>query len=242
MLQVNLTVGEKRAKLPWSRPLCGGGKTRDFPPSVESLPYLLTTCWGREEVASSTVRPADQTLAAFFWNATSSSYAWNTVAVSLAARRHTSLSEHARLLALLNVTMADAMMSCDDAKYAYEFWRSVTAIPLAADDGNPATIEDPHWAPLLATPPVPEFPSGHSCASGAAAALLADYFGEDTHFTVGSDVMVGVIRSFRSFSQAREEVKNARIFGGIHFRTACDVGQKLGRAVAAYVRQHVVSK
>jgi PAP2 superfamily len=191
---------------------------------------------------SSTARPADQTPAAFYWNATSSSYAWNTVAVSLGANRHTSLSENARLLALLNVTMADAMISCYDAKYAYEFWRPVTAIPLAADDGNPTTIEDSKWAPLLATPPVPEYPSGHSCASGAAAALLSAYFGEDTHFNVGSDVMSGVIRSFRSFSQALEEVKNARILGGIHFRTACDVGQKLGKDVAVYVLQHLVSK
>lgn len=191
---------------------------------------------------SSTARPADQTLAAFYWNATSSIYSWNTVAVSLGARRHTSLSENAQLLALLNVTMADAMISCYDAKYAYEFWRPVTAILLAADDGNPATIEDPNWPPLLATPPVPEYPSGHSCASGAAAALLGEYFGEDTHFNVGSDVMVGVIRSFQSFSQALEEVKNARIFGGIHFRSACDVGQKLGIDVAAYVLQHLVSK
>jgi hypothetical protein len=136
----------------------------------------------------------------------------------------------------------DAMISCYDAKYAYEFWRPVTAIPLAADDGNPATIEDPDWAPLLATPPVPEYPSGHSCTSAAAAALLGEYFGEDTHFDVGSDVMFGVIRSFRSFSQALEEVKNARIFGRIHFRTACDVGQMLGRDVAVYVLQHWVSK
>jgi hypothetical protein len=74
------------------------------------------------------------------------------------------------------------------------------------------------------------------------AALLGDYFGEDTHFNVGSDVMFGVIRSFRSFSQALDEVKNARIFGGIHFRSACDVGQKLGIDVAAYVLQHLVSK
>jgi membrane-associated phospholipid phosphatase len=191
---------------------------------------------------SSTARSADQTLAAFYWNSTSSSYAWNTVAVSLAARRHTSLSENARLLALLNVTMADAMISSYDAKYTYKFWRPVTAIPLAADDGNPTTIEDSKWAPLLATPPVPEYPSGHSCASGAAAALLSAYFGEDTHFNVGSDVMLGVIRSFRSFSQALEEIKNARIFGGIHFRTACDAGQNVGRAVAAYVLHHVVSK
>jgi hypothetical protein len=111
----------------------------------------------------------------------------------------------------------------------------VTAIPLAADDGNPSTTPDAAWAPLFATPNHPDYPSGHSCISGAAAKLLGAVFGDKTQFTVGSDVMFGVRRSFRSFSEALEEVKEARIFSGIHFRTACDVGQKLGIDVATYI-------
>jgi hypothetical protein len=112
------------------------------------------------------------------------------------------------------------------------------AIPLAAADGNPATSEDPTWMPLFATPAHPEYPSGHSCLSAAAAGVLADRFGEKTHFTLESDLMPGVVRSFRSFSSALEEVKNARIFAGIHFRSATDDGEKLGASVAEYVLGH----
>jgi hypothetical protein len=100
---------------------------------------------------SSTTRTADQTLAAFFWDSSTVVYFWDSVAGSLGRRQHTSLSDNARLLALLNVTMADAAISCWDAKYTYEFWRPITAIQLAAEDGNPATSPDPNWAPLFAT-------------------------------------------------------------------------------------------
>ena len=104
----------------------------------------------------------------------------------------------------------------------------MTAVPEAAADGNAATTADPAWAPLFATPAHPEYPSGHSCASGAAGVVLAAAFGERARFTVESDVMPGITRSFRSFSAALEEVKNARIFAGIHFRAATDDGQVIG--------------
>jgi hypothetical protein len=135
----------------------------------------------------------------------------------------------------MNLAMADAAIACWDAKYAYVFWRPVTAIPLAASDGNPATAEDPAWMPLFATPAHPEYLSGHSCISGAAGAVLANRFGERTRFAVESDLMPGVVRSFRDFSSALDEVKNARIFAGIHFRSATDDGQKVGVSVAEYV-------
>ena len=92
--------------------------------------------------------------------------------------------------------------------------------------------------PLLATPAHPEYPSGHSCLSAAAAGVLADHFGEKTHFTLESDLMPGVVRSFKSFSSALEEVKNARVFAGIHFRSATDDGEKLGASVAEWVLDH----
>jgi membrane-associated phospholipid phosphatase len=97
----------------------------------------------------------------------------------------------------------------------------VTAIPLADTDGNPATIADPSWVPLLITPPHPEYPSGHSTISAAGATVLAHYFGRNSSFMVDSDVMTGVVRSFPNFSAALAEVVDARVFGGIHFRTAC---------------------
>jgi membrane-associated phospholipid phosphatase len=206
------------------------------PPALDSARYtadfLETASMG--SIASS-LRTADQTLASQFWAASTATYYWDTIAVSLSAARHTTLSENARLLALLNVAMADAAIACWDAKYTFVFWRPVTAIPLADTDGNPDTIADPAWTPLLVTPNHPEYPSGHSTVSGAAATVLADYFGESTSFSVDSDVMAGVVRSFPNFAAALSEIKDARIFAGIHYRSACDDGQTIGIAAAQYV-------
>jgi hypothetical protein len=206
------------------------------PPALDSARYTAdfqeTKSMGS---ISSTLRSADQTIAAQFWAASTASFYWNTIAVSLGADRHSTLSENARLLALLNVAMADAAIACWEAKYHYVAWRPVTAIPLADTDGNSDTIADPGWTPLLVTPNHPEYPSGHSTVSGAAAIVLADYFGEATSFSVGSDVMTGVIRSFPNFSAALSEIKDARIFAGIHYRTACDDGQDVGIAAAQYI-------
>jgi len=184
---------------------------------------------------SSLVRTADQTLLARFWNASTPVYFWDTVAVTLGAQRHSTLSENARLLALTNIAIADAAIACWEAKYNYVTWRPVTAIPLADTDGNPATTADPSWTPLLTTPNFPEYPSAHSTVSGAAATVLASFFGNETSFSLDSDVMLGVTRSFSSFSAALNEVQDARVFGGIHFRTACVDGQATGTALANYI-------
>jgi hypothetical protein len=184
---------------------------------------------------SSSVRTADQTLAARFWNASTAVYYWDTIALTLSAQHHATLSENARLLALVNIAMADAAIACWEAKYHYVFWRPVTAIPLADTDGNPDTLADPTWTPLLTTPNFPEYPSGHSTVSGAAATVLARFFGSGTPFSVDSDVMLGVTRSFSSFSSALDEVRDARVFAGIHYRTACVDGQATGTAVGNYI-------
>jgi len=223
------------------------------PPALTSTRYAVefneTKTMGS---ATSATRTPDQTVASWFWASGTASFIWNTLAVSLIdrsksdddfdheshGRKHRSSLDNARLLAVLNVAIADAAIGCWEAKYNYTFWRPVTAIPLASTDGNPATIEDPAWTPLFATPAHPEYPSGHSCLSGAAGAVLAASFGEKTHFTVESDLMPGVFRSFKSFSSALEEVKNARIFAGIHFRAATDDGQAIGASVADYVLDH----
>ena len=203
------------------------------PPALTSDRYKAdfneTKTMGKD---SSTLRSADQTLAAKFWNSSTVTYLWNRVAVSLSGaerHRHATLSEKARLLALLNISLADAAIACWEAKYTYVFWRPVTAIQLAATD------PDATWTPLLITPNHPEYPSGHSTASSAAAAVLAAYFGEEASFSVDSDGMVGVIRSFTSLAEALDEIKDARIFSGIHFRSACDDGQATGQKVAGYI-------
>jgi hypothetical protein len=209
------------------------------PPSLASARYTADF----EEVktggsAASTTRTADQTLFARFWQSGSPADIWGQVATSLTASRHRRLIENARLFALLNMSMADAVIGCWDAKYYYDTWRPITAINLASTDGNPATSEDGAWMPLIATPPFPEYPAGHACASGAAAAVLAARFGEHTAFGAVSDGMPGTTRYFTSFSAALEEVKSARVYGGFHFRTACEIGQTLGERVARYIGRH----
>jgi hypothetical protein len=189
---------------------------------------------------NSTSRTDDQTLYVKFWNSTSPAGYWDPVAISLAAERQFTLSENARLLAHLNAGLADAIIGCWDAKYAYAFWRPVTAIQQAANDGNPDTTADLNWAPLITTPPFPEYPSAHSCVSGAAALILSGYFGKHTSITVTSDTMPGVARNFADFRSALDEIANARVFGGIHFRAACEDGQALGSAVGEYILRHTL--
>jgi len=211
------------------------------PPALTSAQYATdfneTKSMGS---LSSATRTADQTLASQFWNASTGTYFWDNIAIALNAQRHATLSENARLLALVNVAMADAAIACWEAKYHYVAWRPVTAIPLADTDGNPDTTADPSWTPLLTTPAHPEYPSGHSSLSGAAAAVLASTFGNGTAFSIDSDVMVGTVRSFTSFSSALAELQNARIFAGIHFRTACADAQATGTAVANYILANVL--
>jgi hypothetical protein len=185
--------------------------------------------------ASSTSRTADQTLYARFWNSTNPADFWDPVATSLSDNAHLTLSENARLLALVNISMADAIIGCWDAKYTYVFWRPITAIRLADTDGNSDTAPDTAWTPLVITPAFPEYTSAHSCVSGAAAAILSSYFGEGTPFSVASDTLPGTLRYFSSFSGALDEIKNARVFGGIHFRTATNDGSTLGAAIGNYI-------
>jgi hypothetical protein len=213
------------------------------PPALDSERYtadfLETKSMGS---FSSSLRTADQTIASLFWNASTAPYYWDQIAISLAARRHATLLENARVLALLNIAMADAAIACWEAKYHYVFWRPVTAIPLAGTDGNSATAPERSWAPLFATPAHPEYPSGHSTVSGAAATVLAEQFGQSTSFSVTSDVMLGVERSFPNFEAALSEIKDARVFAGIHFRSACDDGQAIGVAVAQYVMSNSIQR
>jgi hypothetical protein len=190
--------------------------------------------------ATGSGRTPNQTLYVQFWASTGPPSFWDPVATRLSAERQLTLSENARLLALLNMALADSVIACWDAKYAYDFWRPITAIRLADTDGNPDTTADTGWTPLIPTPPFPEYPSAHSCVSSAAGRILAAYFGENTQFSVTSDGMPAVVRYFSSFSDALDEVKNARVFGGIHFRTACNDGQALGNALGDYILQNAL--
>src|SRR5262249_9216944 len=184
--------------------------------------------------STSATRTAFQTEVAKFWAGNTALF-WNRIALTMAARNGTSLSQNARLFAVLNVAMADAAIACWDAKYTYVFWRPITAIELADTDGNPATDPDPSWTPLIVTPNFPEYPSGHATVSPAAAVVLQANFGDSGRFTLDSDVLPGVLHTFDSFAAAADEAFVARIYGGIHFRTSCRDGHQLGVAVGNYV-------
>jgi hypothetical protein len=184
-------------------------------------------------------RTPDQTLLALFWAGNTPAF-WNRIAGSVISDHpRMSMIWEARLLALLNIAMADAAIACWDAKYTYQFWRPITAITLADHDGNPDTNVDLSWTPLLGgTPAHPEYVSGHSTISASAARVLAHFFGNNTAFRIDSEKVPGIWRSFPSFSQAVLEINDARVFAGIHFRTSCLDGNQLGIKVARFVLQH----
>ncbi len=184
-------------------------------------------------------RTADQSELSLFWQS-NTPLTWNRVAAQISAKRGLSFHENAHLFALLNVTMADAVIACWDSKYRYSFWRPITAIR----EGLSPADADPTWEPWLdffksGTPAFPEYPSAHSSISGSAAFILASMFGENTSFTVTSESRPGT-RSFSSFSSAVAEIADARVYGGIHFRTSCVRGNELGSTVAAFVATHTM--
>jgi hypothetical protein len=189
--------------------------------------------------ATSATRTADQTAMAHFWNnapAPGSPGHLNLLAHIAAEQEANTLEENARLFAAVNIAIADALITCWDAKYTYSFWRPVTGIRLAADDGNPDTAADTAWTPLISTPAHPSYISGHSSVSGSAAAVLAGFFGTDNiSFTLPSQDVTRPARSFTSFSQAAKESADSRLYGGIHWSFDNNVGLAVGDAVGDYV-------
>ena len=179
--------------------------------------------------ATSTVRTPDQTQTAVFWQVDTPAAMWNRVADDLADADGTTMTQNARLLALMNIGLADATIGIWNAKNHFDAWRPVTAIRASLD---------PNWTPLLTTPAFQEYPSAHSGVSAAAAAVLASFYGNHTSFTVTSAGLPGVERDFDSFSSSVSQIEDARIYAGFHFRFSCVDGAVLGASVGAYVLSH----
>ena len=179
----------------------------------------------------STVRTADQTQIARFWFEGPGN--WNTIARTVATGRGLDARDTARVLALMNLAMADSYIAGWKIRYVYDFWRPVTAIREGDSDGNDATAGDPTWDSHQNTPSVSDYPSTQSTFSAAAAVTLASALGGDqVSFTVTSGKpFEGITRSFTSFSQAARESADSRVYAGIHFRSACEDGMALGRKV-----------
>jgi hypothetical protein len=186
-------------------------------------------------------RTEDQTAIAFYWYE-NSSFAWNRIARQLAGRL--SLLEHARLYAALNAAISDAYVTSLESKFYYNLWRPLTAIQQADTDGNPLTVADEAWEPAFATPPVPDYPSAHSAAGGAAAEVIDAFVGRSRRFThVSTTGLISGVpgsdtRSFTSVQKAAYENAYSRMLVGIHFRRACTAGLEQGRQIGRYVVAH----
>jgi len=184
---------------------------------------------------TSSARSKDQTDAARFW-VISGVVTDNSAARQVALKKGTSVAENARIFALLNLAGGDVYIACWEAKYRLHHWRPITAIRNAASTGNPALVGDPTWEPLLVTPAHPEYPAGHTCYAGATERVLQESFGDDNSFTLTFPAMK-MTRSYRSFSQMGKEVIDARVWGGVHYRTTDEHGFDLGRRIADHVLQ-----
>jgi hypothetical protein len=187
--------------------------------------------------ATSTTRTADETDAAIWWQDHGVAL-WNRMLRNVIVGQGLDIVDAARLLAMTNLAGADGLISCWNDKYYWNFWRPITAIREADTDGNPATVADPSWTPLLATPAFPDHPSGHSCISGAIVNTLRAFFGTDKIAFGAFSNNSHTTRSFARFSDALKEVLDARVWGGIHFRTADVQGSVIGMKVSHYLVKH----
>jgi len=186
--------------------------------------------------ATNSARSTDQTNAARYW-AENPPNTWSRIFRTLSAQQNLSIDDNARLYAMLYLTAADALITVWADKGYYAFWRPITAITRADTDGNDRTAKEDGWLPLIPTPPYPEHPSGHTGLSGSIVATLQDFFGTDEIGWTDTN-NAGLTRSFTRFSDAIEEIVNARVWSGIHFRNADEQGEKIGRKVAKWRDRH----
>jgi len=214
------------------------GPPRSLNSSTYTEDFNTVKALGR---ATGSTRTDEQTALAPFWEGNASVH-WNQAANQIARANHLSMSRSNRLLALLNLAMADTAFTTWSAKRYYGAidtevtWRPVTAIPLADTDGNPDTAPDPDWTPLVATPAHPEYAAGHPSQNGAAATVLLSCFDDAQTFTLTTRLSgVDVPRTYSSISKARTDGNNARVWGGMHYPSTVAISDKLGEAVANYV-------
>jgi hypothetical protein len=207
-------------------------------------PALTSKQWAEDynevkEIGSSTstTRTADQTVAARFWAEPPVQQAHGALRMFIVDQR-LDVVRAARLEAMEGVTFADGLIACFDAKYTYTFWRPVTAIRAGDTDGNDATVGNPTWSPLIGTPNHPEYPSAHSCITPAGGRVLARFMGSD-HIALTIPSLTGLgARYFDKTQDLEYEVENARIWGGIHYRTAVEDGGQVGKRVADWILAH----
>jgi hypothetical protein len=214
------------------------------PPSLSSntyaKDYLEVKTMG---AANSVVRPADRTDVARLYAVSSPSFALSTVSRQIADAKGLSLTENARALALIMMGINDSLIASFYNKYHYIFWRPVTAIPAGAVDGNDKTDGDATYAPLISTPCFPSYPSNHASGTNGGLEMMRRLFGAAGHditFTntvpaLGSLPMATITKHYTQLKQIADDVDDARVYGGIHFRFDQVDGNVLGRAVATEI-------
>jgi hypothetical protein len=200
--------------------------------------------------ANSLTRTPEQTATAQFY-AANVPRQFNLLARTIATNENLDVPQTARLLAMINEVGADALISMMHAKYRFQFWRPVTAIDPGSvandglgpvpglDDGNPLTVEQPGWRPLLATPNHPEYPSAHCTITSAVGEVIARFMGTDAiNIDLVGNANFGATRHFATVQDLRNEVQNARIWAGLHYRFSTAAGVQLGKEVADYDLDH----
>jgi len=204
-------------------------------------PPLHSSQWARDydEVKklgakNSVERTAGQTATALFWEPLAGTV-WPATIRRLTREQGLDLASSAHFQATAFAAFADGLIACWDAKFAFNFWRPVTAIQRGETDGNDLTAADPDWEPLAVTPNFPEYPSGHACATAAVAHVIEDYFSHDVVIPA-RNIVSGEERFYRKASDVVDEVIEARMLLGLHFRSADEEGADIGRKVARQIR------
>jgi membrane-associated phospholipid phosphatase len=209
----------------------------DPPPVLTSREYAKTY----NEVMTvgsidSTERPQDRANVALFYAAASPTQVFNQAIQQVAQERRHSLTENARALAVMNMAMNDSLVAAFFNKYHYNFWRPETAIHAGDTDDNPKTDPDPSWAPFVTTPCFPSYPSNHGSAANSAAEILRRIYGEGGHFMrLSNPTVPDIILQYTTFKQITDDISDARVYGGIHFRTDQVAGARLGNAIGRAV-------
>jgi len=208
------------------------------PPALGSLEYTRDY----EEVksigaANSTARTPEQTETGNFWNLNYQSVI-NNMLRDLSDAYINNISDNSRFFASTSTATADAVIASWDAKRAYYFWRPITAIRSGSDDGNPQTEGDAVWSSLIPSPPYPDYTSGANAVMAASTRAAQLYFGENEMTVVVKKTASGPSRTYAKFSAVRDEVEEARIYGGIHFRFADTAGRKQGEHIAQWAHSH----
>jgi hypothetical protein len=209
----------------------------DAPPALTSHEYAKAY----NEVMTvgsidSTERPQDRANVALFYAASSPTQVFNQAVQQVAQERWHSLSENARALAVINMAMNDSLVASFLNKYHYNFWRPETAIHAGDTDGNPKTNPDPSFVPFVTTPCFPSYPSNHGSAANGAAEILRRIYGEGGHFiTLSNPAVPNIVLQYTTFKQITDDISDARVYGGIHFRTDQVAGERLGKAIGKAV-------